>query len=273
MRNLELIREQSDVEKTFTKMVNTFGGILVVGGGLVALVFAARTDSAAAYDESDPLAALSAEEMPRTMETEALEAPKRIKREELSFPEELASATSLSPRFAPPQPPGAAIAAAAAPTDNSLALTTLVPAAPEATQGLTLSASAAPRFRPGLPAGSMQRARDELSGTDPLLNDLPADEGGSRARAGTEGAYTLQVISYESPEEAENFAETLRERGHRAFVTTATVETRGRVYRVRIGPFSSMNEASTYRHEFERTERMNTFVVRRDAAPNSHAAD
>jgi cell division protein FtsN len=46
-------------------------------------------------------------------------------------------------------------------------------------------------------------------------------------------------------------------------VLRAEVEGRGTVYRVRVGPFETQREAQTYRHEFERTERMNTLLVRR----------
>jgi cell division septation protein DedD len=73
----------------------------------------------------------------------------------------------------------------------------------------------------------------------------------------------VQVISYDSADSAESFAAGLRARGHRAFVMSAEVEGRGTMYRVRVGPFETMREAQAYRREFERTERMNTLLVRR----------
>jgi DedD protein len=85
-----------------------------------------------------------------------------------------------------------------------------------------------------------------------------------RAPPGQDGKYTLQVISYRSADEAELFARTLRDRGHETFVVTADLPERGRHWRVRIGPFDSLAEAERYRAEFEETEGMNTFVVKRD---------
>ncbi|MBN8614583.1 MAG: SPOR domain-containing protein, partial [Deltaproteobacteria bacterium] len=86
------------------------------------------------------------------------------------------------------------------------------------------------------------------------------------AREGHDGEFTLQVISYDSADGAQAFAQGLRARGHRAFVMQATVEGRGTMYRVRIGPFESMAEASAYRGRFESSEHMNTIVIRRREA-------
>jgi cell division protein FtsN len=43
----------------------------------------------------------------------------------------------------------------------------------------------------------------------------------------------------------------------------AAVDGRGTMFRVRIGPFESVAEASAYRARFEQTEHMNTIVIRR----------
>jgi DedD protein len=59
------------------------------------------------------------------------------------------------------------------------------------------------------------------------------------------------------------FAAGLRARGHEAFVISAEIEDRGTWYRVRIGPFETQREAEAFRRSFERTERMNTLLVRR----------
>src|SRR4029079_15199892 len=53
----------------------------------------------------------------------------------------------------------------------------------------------------------------------------------------------------------------LRRRGHRAFRLPANVPERGIWQRVRIGPFKTKFEATKYKAEFERTERMTPFVV------------
>jgi cell division septation protein DedD len=105
------------------------------------------------------------------------------------------------------------------------------------------------------PAGNLAMA--------PAAAAAVAPPRGPEAAVGSEGTYTLQVISYHTREEAEVFAEALRARGHTAFVQAAEVPERGTYYRVRVGPFETMRAAERYRADFEAQERMNTFVVRR----------
>jgi cell division septation protein DedD len=113
-------------------------------------------------------------------------------------------------------------------------------------------------------AGSGGRNLPRSIKHDPLVAQaIAAEPRGERAPRGSDGEYTLQVISYDSEEPARDFAEGLRSRGHEAFVTQAEIPERGRYYRVRIGPFENRAKAETYRRKFEQEERMNTFVVRK----------
>jgi cell division septation protein DedD len=195
----------------------------------------------------DPLARLESE---MAFQPAPADAPlPEIDRRTLTFPEVLAPSDER-PEVA------AALAAAAAelahpdPLDDGrppLALDTIPAGLPAALAADTSAASLA-----------RTAARDPL-----MAAALPDAPSAPPAEPGRDGAYTVQVISYDSPEGAEAFAAALRARGHRAFVTTAQVEGRGTVYRVRIGPFETKREAQAYRREFERTERMNTLVVRR----------
>ena len=127
-----------------------------------------------------------------------------------------------------------------------------------------------PSNQGGIPvdlAGSTNRGELARSAAgDPLMASAmrPPPEQDS-AQRGHEGKFTIQVISYESRDSAEAFASGLQARGHRAFVQVADIEGRGRMYRVRIGPFNSQSEAQGYRRDFEATERMHTIVVRRDS--------
>ena len=82
-----------------------------------------------------------------------------------------------------------------------------------------------------------------------------------KAEAGHEGAYQLQVSSFQSETEGQKFASELRARGHRSYVYRAEVPGRGTWYRVRIGPFASLGEAKAYRAKFEEKERMTPFLV------------
>jgi cell division septation protein DedD len=102
----------------------------------------------------------------------------------------------------------------------------------------------------------------ELAKRDPLVRSaLPKQASVDRAPEGSEGAFTLQVVSYETRAAAETFARTLRSRGHKAFVAEAEVEGRGRYFRVRVGPFTTRKEAAGYQGRFEDDEHMHTIVV------------
>lgn len=98
---------------------------------------------------------------------------------------------------------------------------------------------------------------------DKLIAAAMARPSGRVAGRGSDGEFTLQVISYDSQAAADAFASALRARGHEAFVTTGDVEGRGRYYRVRVGPFKSREQAEEYRRAFELRERMNTIVVKK----------
>jgi len=79
--------------------------------------------------------------------------------------------------------------------------------------------------------------------------------------AGHEGGYQLQVSSFRTTNEANNFADQLRARGHKAYVQEATVPGRGTWFRVRVGPFTSQHAAAAYRSQFETKEHVVPFIV------------
>jgi DedD protein len=79
--------------------------------------------------------------------------------------------------------------------------------------------------------------------------------------AGKEGGYQLQVSSFRTQSEADQFSAQLRARGHKAYVLEAHVPNRGTWYRVRIGPFPSQHAAASYRVGFEGREHVVPFIV------------
>jgi DedD protein len=88
---------------------------------------------------------------------------------------------------------------------------------------------------------------------------------------GKSGYYQLQASSFRTEEEATSFATALRQRGHRAYVESATIPGRGTWFRVRIGPFKTQHEAALYRADFERREHLAPFLVEppREKAPGA----
>ena len=85
--------------------------------------------------------------------------------------------------------------------------------------------------------------------------------GAPSAAAGHDGGYQLQVSSFRSQTEANQFSDQLRARGHKSYVLEAHVSGRGTWYRVRVGPFKTQHEAAGYRTSFESREHVVPFIV------------
>jgi cell division septation protein DedD len=257
MRDLAQIEEREDGPG------RKLATLLMAALATVGLVFAmgvllGSEDGDAPEATEDPLAALDrAAGLPGEEVAVEEEPPPEVAREELRFPEALAD-YDRRPEVE------AALAAAAAELQHP----DTVAAGDLATGRAALPMQDA--MHPALPAAvAAGPAGQVLARTvqhDPMVAAaLPAEPARPRATApaGRDGEYTLQVISYQNPTDANVFAEGLRGKGHSAFVVTADIPERGRHWRVRIGPFDTMREAETYRSEFEGSERMNTYVVRR----------
>ncbi|MDH5674902.1 MAG: SPOR domain-containing protein [Myxococcales bacterium] len=268
MRDLDQIQERDADGRS-----RQLGTILLATGAVVALTFAigvvvGQAAEPAERDELDPLSQLvdpSSKKSDAAEDTaEAAKAPV-VAAEELSFPKTLTE-TEDRPEVI------AALRAAAA--EEALLLeaksTAPTPVAPTAaaTTPVEVAADAVMASVPAaVAAGSAGQKLPETARRDPLvaraLENEAEQEPRSPAARGQDGEFTLQVISYTSSEEAQTFSEGLRAKGHEAFVTRAEIEGRGTFYRVRIGPFKNRFRAENYRRDFERDERMNTFVVRR----------
>jgi cell division protein FtsN len=143
---------------------------------------------------------------------------------------------------APPQPPPVAPAAGPPPPTDRLPVVPLpAQAVLEATPIVT-------------------RPRDTLTraATDQAQITAPATPA---APSGHEGGYQLQVSSFRSQAEAQEFSDQLRARGHKSYVLEAHVPGRGTWYRVRVGPFPSQQAAAAYRSTFETREHVVPFLV------------
>lgn len=254
MRDLEMIRESRDGEDGGRRLaLLALSGL--AGGGLVLVVSLIAAPPPEPLPSRDPLARLAPGDglapaaPPEDEEEREREAIDPVA---LSFPERLEG-----------DPPelAAAIAAARAELEHPepLPIRTAVVAPSEVPVAERAAAALPAAMAASVPLEGLDRADDEL-----LDAALPSSTSlATRVPEGHDGEYTIQVISYDSPEGAHAFAEGLTSRGHRAFVMQAHVEGRGTVYRVRIGPFESMGEAQRYRTAFEASEHMNTIVVRR----------
>lgn len=252
MRDLEQIEEKDPTEGQGRSVAVFLLATLVTGGlvyGVAQLLGGGEAEAAA----HDPLAALAeaSELAAAAREAEAAEAePVDVERTELAFPEALggderpeveASFAAAAAEHERLQNGAVFVGHVRPPSPTSMALPAAALATPQAEE---LAAAA---------------SRDAM-----VAAALPAEERrGPRGTVGMDGKYTLQVASYRDAEEAEAFAVALRDRGHDAFTMEADIDGRGIFHRVRIGPFETGREAELYRRQFEQTERMDTFIVRR----------
>jgi DedD protein len=104
------------------------------------------------------------------------------------------------------------------------------------------------------------RPRDNLTKAATTVADNATDRA-QLAPSGREGGYQLQVSSFRTQSEADQFATQLRARTHKAYVVEAHVPGRGTWYRVRIGPFTTQHAAAAYRSGFEGREHVVPFIV------------
>ncbi|MBN1653683.1 MAG: SPOR domain-containing protein [Deltaproteobacteria bacterium] len=257
LRDLEFIQEKETDDRS-----RRFGIILLAVLTLIGLTFAigvvvGRAAKPEDSDVKDPLAELDEKsgiktQVAKAQGAEKKQAPVKVNREEMIFNIALAEDKE--------RPEVAAALAAAAAEEAELAGFDAKPSEQTAQSEQEITT---------LPPASVAvvSSRDVITSTakhDPLvMAAIQETESKSSAPSGREGEYTLQVISYESPEPARAFAEGLRARGHQAYVVSADVPGRGRYYRVRIGPFPSKWKANIYQRQFEETERMSTYVVQK----------
>ncbi len=256
MRDLEQIRER---DEGAGRRLGLYALGTVAAAGLVFAVGAFVTDRAGAAEgpSQDPLARLDALEGLAPAPT-PVPVPPPLERESLTFPAALTEAEDARPEV------DAALAAAGA---EAAALRDFPARADGAASVVPTSLPAA------VAAGSAARVFTRPA-ADALVARVPAAEPADArtpAHAGSDGAYTVQVISYDQRDEADAFAAALRVRGHHAFTTSADIPGRGRHFRVRVGPFDTLHEAEAYRRDFEARERMATIVVRRPDEARSAA--
>jgi len=251
MRDLEQIQERDDAGNASRLMSLALGGL-----ALACVLFAVGV--MVGRESGDPRPQRQADPL------ESLDRLDRATRNEnataMTWPERLTGPATAAPAATAPAP-GAP--AAATPTTAA----TAVPAAPAA------PSLGDPNLRPVLlgppppaatAAGLGIRLRDgAIPGAAPSLD--PAVTNTTPAQPGSEGAFSVQVSSFRNLTHAQNFAQQLRQRGHRAFVAAPATDRNNNVWhRVRIGPFASQREAGAFRLTFERREHLPTIVVRRE---------
>jgi DedD protein len=251
MRDLDQLRERGDEHRGSRLGLLIVAAVLSLAAlvAIVSLMGPSQPVEPAAIDPLTELA-LSAPAAPAQADAEPALRP-----ESLSFPSTLVERSAPRSKLEADEEAllEATVRAAA---EEHAALSGDVPPLPP------LSAKSSAELPAGRIVTSDNLRLSRLAKHDPLVaSSLPKRATTGLAPQGEEGAFTLQVVSYEAREPAESFAATLRARGHTAFVTQADVPGRGRFFRVRVGPFTTRREAEAYQRRFENDEHMHSLVV------------
>lgn len=240
LRNLEQIHE--DTSSRSPRLATLL--LAATGATAVIVVTLALRDRAPvqAPAEKDPLAALvaSAEQQAKT--------GAGVRADELDFPDVLSDADSRT------------TALVAVKDEKGL----LIPAEDDLPLEPPVATDKIPVVP--LPAGTLLTAtpvttqpKDELTQMAVQVARVPADT--VPAPSGSDGGYLVQVASFKSEQDADEFVGELRKRGHSAFRVAANVPGRGIWHRVRIGSFKSRYEAERYKAHLEETERTIALVI------------
>ncbi len=251
LRNLEQIQETDTAPTTPKGMAFA---LLALGGACVVFATLAltghKTQPQVKIDPLGDLVASRAHPAPGAKPTD-------LNPHDVTFPGILSDGEHPTTALAAVR---ANVAAPIAPTAvDSAALPVVVPVAPPpAGDKLPVVALPAQNVLNASPVLTRPRDALTLAATDSAQVNVA---GAPSAAAGHDGGYQLQVSSFRSQAEANQFSDQLRARGHKSYVLEAHVNGRGTWYRVRVGPFKTQHEAAGYRAGFESREHVVPFIV------------
>jgi DedD protein len=253
VRNLEQIQEEDG-----TRMPRGASLAIVALGG-ACVVFAALAlggrKPAAIPPPVDPLADLVAQRTHQGPLAAAAPKPTDLSAQDVTFPSMLSDDKSPTTALA------AVRALNAPPSTATPAVTSTLINPPPPSDRLSVVAVAPVPVQSVLEATAVvTRPRDAVTkaATDSAQLQVAAPPS---VGAGHDGGYQLQVSSFRTQAEANQFSDQLRARGHKSYVVEAHVVGRGTWYRVRVGPFTTQHAAAAYRSSFEAKEHVVPFVV------------
>jgi len=125
---------------------------------------------------------------------------------------------------------------------------------------IPVTAAPAAPVAPAAPASSVQVFEDGEGGAPPRPTARPAAASAPSPRAPAAGGFRVQVISVSSRAEADAEAKRLSRRGFSARVEPGSGP-KGPIYRVRVGPFSSREEAVRATERLAVEGRRETWIV------------
>jgi len=81
-----------------------------------------------------------------------------------------------------------------------------------------------------------------------------------KERINKKRAYFVQVAAFRAAGDAEERVKKLSGKGYKAVIVKADVPGKGTYHRVRLGPFSSLDEAKAFALKFEKKEKVSTYI-------------
>ena len=127
-------------------------------------------------------------------------------------------------------------------------------------QKVTNKTKIAPSPTPGktsMPAGLKKSSPPSVS----LKKEGKANKADTHSPQEKE-AWFIQVASFQSVDDANRRAKELKDRGYKVLVVKADIPGKGAWFRVRIGPFDSVDAAKSVALKVEKKEKTSTFVTK-----------
>lgn len=128
--------------------------------------------------------------------------------------------------------------------------------------------------KPSSPESAEKPAAKEAAETKVKEKAVPSEREGApsskpavapaplpKAPAAPKTKYTLQIAALNSSEEAKELVSKLKAKGYDAYAVTGTAAAKGALHRVRVGSFSSLQEARQFAVDFERKEKIKTIIT------------
>lgn len=258
VRNLEQIQEHDDetgVPRAASLAIVALGGACVV---FATLALGGRKPSAS-LAPTDPLGELVAQRN-HTGVAAAIVKPTDLSAKDVTFPSMLSDDKAPTTAMAAVRAPGAPAAVESTELLGAPALTTLTPPPPPTDRLAVVPVAPLPAQNVLEATAVVTRPRDAMTKAASETAQIQVAAPPAVA-AGHDGGYQLQVSSFRTQAEANQFSDQLRARGHKAYVVEAHVVGRGTWYRVRVGPFPTQHAAAAYRASFEAKEHVVPFVV------------
>lgn len=126
--------------------------------------------------------------------------------------------------------------------------------------GAADTAKPIPVPKPAAPApAAPQRGSEDGPGA---AENVTAKTDPTAAKASRSKRFTLQLSSFQERSEAEAFVTKLTGAGYKPYVVESAVEGRGIFFRVRLGEYSSRDDALAAKTEFERRQHIIAYVTK-----------